>query len=77
MKLAIWIYVLVNKAGERAYTTVNDPGDKICIGIRDEYGAYQQFDSYEAWYLEEWARQRGLYCDSREVSVEVPKGLLP
>jgi hypothetical protein len=37
-------------------TFVPDPSDKICIGARGADDGYWQYDSYEAYYAEDYFR---------------------
>lgn len=75
MKIKVWIYCLINEAGDRAYKTVNDPGDNICIGIHDKDGVYRQYDSYEAWHLDNFCVTHGFRYECVGVEIEVPKEL--
>ncbi len=36
---------------------VNDCSDNICIGCKDANGVYRQFDSYEAYYANDYFSQ--------------------
>lgn len=76
MKLTVYVYALANDNGEKSFAVVDDPSSKICIGVRSNDGQrYEQFDSYEAWHVDDWARLRGLKCRSAEVQIEVPEEL--
>lgn len=76
MKLKIWIYSLSNANGDTSFSTVNDPGDNICIGVYDNNGVYQQYDSYEAYHLDSFcAKHEGFSYNCAEVEIEVPHEL--
>lgn len=73
VKKTIHAYWLCNAAGERVsdVVVVNETNDNICIGAEDASGIYQQYDSYEAYYVYEWATKHGFEANSKTVDIEI------
>ena len=61
MEIKFCVYVLTDANGNKQYRVVDDPSQTMPpIGGYTEQGKYVQYDSYEAWYLADWATEHGM-----------------
>lgn len=61
MECVIHIYVLIDANGNKDWQVVREHNDTIrSIGGIGSDGNYHQYDSYEAYYLDDWAKKHGM-----------------
>lgn len=72
MKKMVWLYALKDAMGNVQVKVVDDCADHLCIGGYDAAGAYQQYDSYEAYYMGDWALKHGFSYACQQIEIDVP-----
>lgn len=72
MKVTVYWYALVDANHDRMVDVCSDPSDWISVGGVDKSGKYQQFDSTEAYHLQEWANRYGFFVVSGKVEIDLP-----
>jgi prephenate dehydrogenase len=53
------VVTVFDAQGGSMHTVVNESCDNVCIHGYDAQGKYQQFDSYELYHTNEWAKKHG------------------
>jgi hypothetical protein len=66
-----YVYILTDQRGNDDIKIVDEPSDNLCIGGYQADGTYCQYDSYEAYHVHSWAKEKGFTVRTEERSIQI------